>query len=636
MCGIFGFFSKSRLIKKDEISRTMDSLRHRGPDYQAVTVFHDTSHSTYPFESMPPGEWSSVMAHARLSIIDLTPCGHQPMCNEDETLWIVYNGEIYNFMEVRKILQAQGHRFRSRSDTEVIIHGYEEWGRDVVNRLRGMFAFALLDLKKHTLLLVRDRLGVKPLKYFYDRDTLVFSSELTGMMHLIPRQLNTDALNAFFTLKYIPSPRTVIRDVRKLSPGEMVEIDLHTGALKSDFYWRPHLYPKTDLSFAEAKEQFKKLLSESVLMRTISDVPIGVYLSGGIDSSAILAFLRQNNVDDINSFTIKFDRQGYDESGYARRVSELFRTKHHEFQIPELSHEAIRDIVCSLDEPFGDPSYIPTYYLSKFTAPSVKVILSGDGGDETLGSYKRYFIHARGDFMKFLPRIRSRILKKMTPGINKKSISGRLQRMGEQMALGYWDAYFLRFNGMDDSFKRFLMTEDFYQHMHSLTLGEFLDLSGDFQDITDTKERLIWIDMKTYLPDYILTKTDLALMAHSVEGRNPFVDYQLVDFANALPPEYKFRNGGKHILKTILGDYLPGDIICRKKMGFSPPIKYWFKGNRDLLEDVFSARDFISTDIFDLNRIHQAVGTFRKEDVNISEQLWLIMVLEHWRREYRL
>ncbi|MEW6601022.1 MAG: asparagine synthase-related protein, partial [Nitrospirota bacterium] len=436
--------------------------------------------------------------------------------------------------------------------------------------------------------------------------------------------------------KYIPSPRTILEGVKKLSPAQILEFDLSTGKVKTESYWRPEFYPKSGLSFAEAGEQFKGLLSESVRMRTISDVPIGVYLSGGMDSSAIVAFLKKNGIDDINTFTIKFDRPGYDESAYARTVAERFRTRHHEFQVPELSYDELVNIIDSLDEPFGDPSYIPTYFLSRFTSEHVKVILSGDGGDEILGGYKRYFIYSRGKVLNYLPRAGCSLIRRLSPEINKKSFIGKLQRVNEEMSMGYWEAYLLRFGGLSDSFKRYVMTSGLYDSLDGFPAKDIIDNFHDSENITDTIERLIWIDMHTYLPDYILTKTDLALMAHSVEGRNPLVDYRLVEFANRLEPEYKFRAGGKYILKKILEEYLPDEVIYRKKMGFSPPIKYWFRANFDLMYDIFSESGFVSGDIFDLKQVRGAIEKFRTPEINISEQLWLITVLELWRRTYKV
>jgi asparagine synthase (glutamine-hydrolysing) len=651
MCGIFGFFSANKKIKADEVRTALKVLHHRGPDNAGVAVLQNTpdphlapegergisgAFRYFPANHLPDGEWSSLLAHTRLSIIDLSEAARQPMSNENGTVWISYNGEIYNFQEIRSDLLARGHTFSSRSDTEVIIHGYEEWGIDVVSRLRGMFAFALFDKPGNKLVLVRDRLGVKPMKYFYDGETIIFSSELKGLMHLVPRRMDVASLNRFLTLKYIPSPNTIMEGVKKLSPAGILEYDMDSGEIKTGSYWKPEFCPKNAFSFDEAKAGFRELLSESVFMRTISDVPVGVYLSGGMDSSAMVAFLKENGVDDISTFTIKFDRPGYDESEYARAVANRFQTRHHEFPVPELTCGSLHEIINSLDEPFGDPSYIPTYFLSKFTSGHVKVILSGDGGDEILGGYKRYFIYSRGRILSMLPRIGPNLAKKLPPEIYKKSLVGKLQRIGEELAMGYWGAYLLRFNGLRDSFKRFVMTPDMYNALPGFSLE---DIVPDFEgsgNIRDTIERLIWIDMQTYLPDYILTKTDLALMAHSVEGRNPFVDYRLVEFANKLEPDYKFKGGGKYILKKILEEYLPREVIYRKKMGFSPPIKYWFRANLGLLYDIFSEGAFVSRDIFDLKRIHQVIDKFKKPEVNISEQLWLIMVLELWRRTYRV
>ncbi len=636
MCGIFGFFSKERTITKQELSCSMEAVRHRGPDNAGAVFFNGTSEGYFPAEAMPDGEWSSVLAHTRLSIIDLSEAANQPMSSEDGSVWIVYNGEIYNFRELREELKNLGHKFRSRTDSEVIIHGYEEWGPDLVSQLRGMFAFALFDRKRNRMILARDRLGVKPLKYYFDGKTLIFASELKCLIHLVDRKLDLSSLNRFLTLKYIPSPNTILEGVRKLSPAELLEIDMDSWQVQTKRYWKPEFNPKSTLSFHEARENFEELLSSSVNMRTVSDVPIGVYLSGGMDSSAIVAFLKKNGVDDINTFTIKFNRPGYDESGFARTVAERFHTRHHEFEIPELTYNELQNIVSSLDEPFGDPSYIPTYFLSKFTSEHVKVILSGDGGDEILGGYKRYFIYSRGKILDYLPRVDLKFIKKLAPDINKKTFIGKLQRINEELSMGYWGAYLLRFNGLSDSFKRYTMVPEAYNSLHRFSIEDLIKDFKNSENIKNTIERFTWIDLHTYLPDYILTKTDLALMAHSVEGRNPLVDHRLVEFANSLPPGYKFKNGGKHILKTILEDYLPKDVVHRKKMGFSPPIKYWFRANINLLYDIFSEDEFVSGDIFDLKRIHEIIEKFKKLEINISEQLWLIMVLELWRRKYKV
>jgi asparagine synthase (glutamine-hydrolysing) len=635
MCGIFGYFSCERKITHEQIAQALENIRHRGPDSAGVMLSDGRSAGFFPDHLMPEGNWDSVLAHTRLSIIDLSDAANQPMSNEDDTVWIVYNGEIYNFIEIREALLSKGHTFKSRTDSEVIVHGYEEWGSTIVDSLRGMFAFAIFDRHRNKLLLARDRLGVKPLKYYWNGKTLVFASELKGMMHMVPTGLDFRSVNTFLTLKYIPSPDSILRDVKKVRPGQVVEFDLRNRKRDSWTYWKPAFYPKTRLSFHDAKDQLKNILSESVLMRTLSDVPIGVYLSGGMDSSAMVAFLKEGGVDSINTFTMKFNRTGYDESVYAQSVADRFNTSHHEFEMPELTYDNLGDIISSVDEPYGDPSYIPTYFLSGFTSEHVKVVLSGDGGDELMGGYKRYYIHARGRILDLLPRIHSGLAKRLSPEIDKKSPAGRIQRIAEQLSLGYWGAYLLRFSGFSDSFKRYILRPEVYASIDGLSINMYFE-SEEFKRIADVIERLIWIDFHTYLPDYILTKTDLALMAHSVEGRNPFVDYRLVEFVNMLPPEYKFEGGGKHILKALLKNYLPAEVMNRKKMGFSPPIKYWFRDNPDLLYEIFSKADFVSGDLFELGQIHKAIDRFRTSEMNISEQLWLIMVLELWRRTYKV
>jgi len=635
MCGIFGYFSREANISSAQVMSALERSRHRGPDSSGVMIPDGTSAGYYPGWAIPQGSWDTVLGHTRLSIIDLSEAAHQPMSNEDDSIWVVYNGEIYNFSEIREALIAKGHVFKSRTDSEVIVHGYEEWGSNVVESLRGMFAFAIFDRRGNKIILARDRLGVKPVKYFWNGKTLVFASELKGMMHVVPAALDVNSVNTYLTLKYVPSPNTILKDVKKVRPGEVLEFDLQNQASTSRIYWRPVFYPKTGISFDEAGRRLKDILSESVLMRTLSDVPIGVYLSGGMDSSAMVAFLKEGGFDAVNTFTMKFNRTGYDESGYARSVADQFGTRHHEFEMPQLTRENLMEIINSLDEPFGDPSYIPTFFLSRFTSSHVKVILSGDGGDELLGGYKRYHIHARGKILQLLPRMQLSFAGGLAPEIDKKSFTGRIQRISEQLSSGYWGAYLLRFSGLSDSFKRSVLRPGVYDSIDALSIDSFGD-ADQFRKISDVIERLIWIDFHTYLPDYILTKTDLALMAHSVEGRNPFVDYRLVEFVNTLPPAYKFKDGGKRILKSILKDYLPGEVMNRKKMGFSPPIKYWFREDPGLLHEIFSKGDFVSTDLFDLDNIHSAVERFRTSEMNISEQLWLLMVLELWRRTYKV
>jgi len=483
MCGIFGFFSRTRTISRAALLSSLQALHHRGPDNAGVTFFEGTSRGCHPADLIPDGEWSSVFAHKRLSIIDLSNAANQPMSNEDGSVWITYNGETYNFKKIREELINRGHIFKSRTDSEVVVHGYEEWGTDVVHHLRGMFAFALLDRKKNKVFLARDRLGVKPLKYYYDGETFIFASELRGLIHLVPRKIDLDSLNRFLTLKYIPSPNTILEGVHKLAPGQLLEFDINASRVKTEIFWRPEFYPKNSCPFSEAKEQFKNLLSESVHMRTVSDVPIGVYLSGGMDSSAIVAFLKSGGIDDINTFTIAFDRPGYDESEYARTVAQRFQTRHHEFQIPDLSFDELVNITGSLDEPFGDPSYIPAYFLSRFTAEHVKVVLSGDGGDEILGGYKRYFIYARSKALDLLPRTDLSVIRKLPPEINKKSFLGKLQRFNEELSMGYWGAYLLRFNGLSDSFKRYVMVPELYNSLNRFSVNDLIDNFAEFVKI---------------------------------------------------------------------------------------------------------------------------------------------------------
>lgn len=631
MCGICGI-ATTRPAGPEFPSLLISMCRtivHRGPDDEGV------------FSRETVG-----LAARRLSIIDLAG-GHQPLANEDQTVWVAHNGEVYNFPDLREELASRGHVFRTRTDTETIVHSYEEWGEDFVHKLRGMFAFALWDGREGKLLLARDRLGVKPLYYTLLGDrTLVFGSELKAVIvHPgVRRALEPKALDLYLTLEYVPAPFSMFKDIHKLPAGSTLVYK--KGEVEIKNYWdiaagpveRPRI-PEKELP--AVMDELYALLKESVKLRLISDVPLGVFLSGGIDSSTIVGLMRELGASPLKTFSIGFEEVSYNELKYARRVAEKFATDHEEFILEPQALELTEKLLRHLDEPFGDFSVFPTYLVSRMARSRVKVILSGDGGDEVFGGYEHYQAQkiAGSVDVKTLGRRLSRLINRLPPSKKKKGLWNKLQRyfLGLEQDSELRHLRWMTFLSSPD--KDRLYAEDL-----KAQLGGVEEITGlsPFREIFaalpsfDPINGELYLDLKTYLADDIMVKVDRMSMAASLEAREPLLDHKLVEFAFSLPGRLKL-NGleTKWLFKKTMERLLPRENIYRPKEGFSIPIKHWLRQElKEVMLDYLSEKRIKEEGLFNHGLIKTMIDGHLSGRKNWSHQLWALLVFEIWRENY--
>ena len=586
---------------------------HRGPDDEGVHL----------------GEGVGL-GMRRLSIIDLQS-GHQPVANEDKSIWVVFNGEIYNYRELRHDLERRGHTFRTSSDTETIVHLYEELGTRSVERLRGMFAFAVWDNRQRQLLLARDRLGIKPLYFTEHKDELVFASELKSILQLphIERTLSWDAVRHLFTFMATPSNQSIVDGVRKLEPGHFAV--LREGhRLRTEQYWDVEFTPDETATEEELVERLRQLLVDAIAAHQISDVPVGAFLSGGIDSSAVVGLMARTSSAPVKTFSVGFREQGFDELRYARTVAARFGTDHHEIVLEPDVIPSLDDLVWYLDEPFGDASAIPTYVVSKLAATQVKVVLTGDGGDELFAGYDKYVVEGR-----------ERLYDRVPPRI--RQLTGAV---GAAMPEGMRGRRFLRHFGLDGS-RRYLDASTLFaaDEMPNLFRGAaFAEMKAYdpwAPSLSYLRQGGDWIsalqyrDLNTYLPLDILTKVDRMTMAHSIEARPPLLDHHLVEFAATVPAHLRLRAGTtKYLLKRAMRGLLPHDIIDRPKQGFAVPLARWFRGRlagfarEVLLSDTTRQRRYLNTEYLERLLSQHEHGR------NLDLQLWTTMSFELWCRKF--
>ncbi|MGH3119392.1 MAG: asparagine synthase (glutamine-hydrolyzing), partial [Gaiellales bacterium] len=570
MCGIVGRynFATGRPVDAQLIGSMADLIAHRGPDDAGV-------HSS----------GSIGLGNRRLAIVDLSTAGHQPMRFADADIWVTYNGEIYNFRELRADLEDCGHRFRSSTDTEVLLAAYVQWGDACVSRLRGMFAFAIWDGRSQRLLLARDRVGKKPLYYRLDEDGLAFASEAKSFLadSGFSARPSLPALSEYLTFQYVPSPVTAFEGVWKVRPGHYLVAD--RDGVRTERYWRLRYDQKVSVDETSAAEAVLSKLRESVRIRLISDVPLGAFLSGGIDSSAVVAFMAEQSSAPVKTVSIGFDEREYNELNYARVVAQRFATDHHEFVVRPDALSILPDLAWCYSEPFGDSSAVPTYYLAKLTREHVTVALNGDGGDEDFAGYPRYVANMLAARVDILPKwvrhgiARFSIGTGMANGARPRSLRNRLVRFAE--ALDESPAH--RYSRWVSHFRPPLKTE--------LCTSEFMEAAGE-QDYArpivnaydhalarDFVDATLSVDVETYLPEDLLVKMDIATMAHSLEGRSPFLDHEFMELCASLPSSLKLRgNTTKYLLKKALRGILPDLVLDRPKMGFGVPIDRWFRG----------------------------------------------------------
>lgn len=591
MCGITGILGKGqRSVKRHVLESMTHVLTHRGPDDYGTKIIENIG-----------------LGHRRLSIIDLET-GAQPLCNEDRTIWITYNGEIYNYKELRTQLEIGGHRFQTRSDTEVIIHAYEEWGDDCVMHFRGMFAFGIADTRKKRMLLARDHFGIKPLYYLQTGEWFAFASEIQAFKRIPGLELAIDlqALDQYLWLQYIPAPLSIFKQVKKLPPASRMSISFAGKVNSLETYWAPEFSPDYSRTEAEWLEEWEAVVKDSVRAHLVSDVPFGAFLSGGIDSAAVTAYMAQVLEHPVKTFSIGFEEQEYNELPYAGIVAERWRTEHHEEVVTPDAIGILPGLVRHYGEPFGDSSAVPTYYVAKLAKEYVPMVLSGDGGDELFAGYRSY--------MKWMTSIQK---KKNENPVN----------------LDNW----LKFiHYMPLSLRRSLWRPE-YKHTAFLPL-EFFEKEFEKARHFDSCHNVQYMDIKTYLPFDILTKVDIAAMMHGLEVRTPLVDVTVAETAMRMPGQINLRKDktglwtGKWVPKKVIETYYPRDFIHRPKKGFRFPVQKWFTtpGMLDeYLHDKMLSSNARLLDFF------QPEAVKRIMEGDSGRHQWLLLFLEEWLQQYR-
>jgi len=631
MCGICGIIQPEnrKPIPENYLSSMCRTIIHRGPDDEGFHLERDVA-----------------LGVRRLSIIDLET-GHQPLSNEDGSIWTAYNGEIYNFPQLRKELIQLGHTFKTKTDTETIVHGYEQWGTDFIKKTNGMFSISIWDRNNRNLFLIRDRLGIKPLYYSLCRDgTLVFGSELKAVLAhpKVERRLNMQALDLFLTLEYIPAPFSIFENIFKLPAGSLLAYK--NGTIKISKYWdlqqnEPEKMKESIRSPESLQDELFFLLKESVKSRLISDVPLGAFLSGGIDSSAIVGLMHTLGVSPINTFSIGFEYDTYNELEHAQRIAEKFSTEHKEFILKPDILQLTEKLILHLDEPFGDFSIFPTYLVSKTARDSVKVILSGDGGDELLAGYEHYQAQklSRNPLMWPLHKLMPSLIKKFPPSPKKKGLWNKMQRYcrGVEMDKRLRHLRWMMF--LSTLEKKSLYSENFRENLKGITsLHEREPFQSIFERMNDYDETNgeLFLDLNTYMVDDILVKVDRMSMAASLETRVPLLDHNVVEFLFKIPGRFKLNGmSSKWIFKKTMERLLPKENIYRKKEGFSIPIKHWLRTElKEMMLDYLEESRIEKEGLFSSQAVNGLVESHLKKKCNNSHQIWALLVFEIWKDKY--
>ncbi|MCG2737380.1 MAG: asparagine synthase (glutamine-hydrolyzing) [Candidatus Methanoperedenaceae archaeon] len=619
MCGICGYYG----LKDIDLLRKMtEAIKHRGTDDEGFFSDQDIG-----------------LGMRRLSIIDLST-GKQPIHNEDESIWIVFNGEIYNFQELKLSLEKIGHRFYTNSDTEVIIHAYEEFGEKCVNKLRGMFAFAIWDANEKKLFLARDRFGIKPLYYSNIESKLFFGSEIKSILQYksYNQEINLSAIHDYLSYLYIPAPKTIFKDINKLPPAHI--LCYKNGKMKIEKYW--------DLTFPEQKnlgeeyyiKKTRELLEESVRLHMISDVPIGVYLSGGLDSSTITGLMSQISDQPVKTFTIGFNDEEFSELGYARCVSDHFNTEHHEFIVEADSFELLPDIIRQHDEPFGNATSIIHYLISDQIRKKVKVALSGTGGDEIFAGYPKYVGMGLAEHYCKIPKvIRKNFIEKilyLLPESRKETDYVRWGKLFVNAAsLSPPERYYSMISYFSEREKYDLYSNGFKENCFEESF-KFVKKLFDSQSINDFDQKTFYAELNSYLPYNILEYTDKTSMAVSLETRVPFLDHKLVEFSASVPYSIKLKGYNmKYLLKKAVKDLLPKKILKRKKMGFNPPTGLWLDRDlKDLINEYLAKEVIEQRGYFSFDSIDKILKQHRSGKKNLGLKIWSLICLEEWHRIY--
>jgi len=621
MCGITGIYNlDGKPVDSVLLQNMTNSLKHRGPDDGGFFIDNNVG-----------------LGHRRLSIIDLSPAGHQPMADSENFLQIVFNGEIYNFQEIRKTLENLGYKFKSRTDTEVILYSYKEWGIDCVKKLNGMFAFAIFDKKNQQIFIARDRLGEKPLYYYLDDKKFVFASEIKAILEdrAIKREIENQGMVNYFAFGHSIAPDTIYKGIKKLLPGHF--LIFRNSKINIKEYWSlDNFSKKEDKGERFYKEEIQKSFEKSVKEKLVSDVPLGVFLSGGIDSSSVVAMMAKNKVSPLKTFSVGFNIPGneFNELSDAKIVADYFKTEHHEIILQETDLvDTLNKLVYHFDEPFGDAANFPVFYMSQFAKKYVSVVLTGEGGDEFFGGYRRYIVEKNRSKLLFLnPVLENNLfkgavnslpkLRRLKKFINSFAIKDDLSRYANWITFFSKDMQESLFRkefltGSEDSFKMY------QQYFPKYKSKNWID-------------KIMYLDQKVLLPDGYLEKVDKASMAVGLETRAPILDYHFVELANSIPLKYKIRGlNGKVIFKEAMKEFLPKEILHKKKHGFAVPTNAWFRGKlKDYLFEVLFDPKTKSRGYFNYDYIEKLYKLYQSGNQPLDSQLWLLLNFELWHRQF--
>lgn len=628
MCGIAGIVGDQNSGETfDLVNRMMSALAHRGPD--ASGIWQDDL---------------CTLGHRRLAIIDLSEAGRQPLSNHDKTIWIVFNGEIYNFQILRAELESLGYRFRTGTDTEAIIYAYEQWGADSLKKLRGMFALALWDQKNKRLLLARDRIGKKPLFYGRFGDRLIFGSELQAVLadQRIARKADAMAIDAYLAWGYIPAPGTAFEGIRKLPPAHWMTYERTAdGKWKEriERYWSLEYQPKLSISENEAIEVIREKLTEAVRLRLISDVPLGAFLSGGIDSSIVVGLMSKISDSPVKTFSIGFEEAEFDETEHAQRIATLCGTDHQKFVVQPKALEILPMLVRHYGEPYADSSAIPTFYVSQLTRSQVTVALNGDGGDESFAGYERYLGNRIAEGIRKWPghSVAAGILRRTLPdSLNPKSRLRQMRRFltvaAQPMATRYgrWIGYF------NPEAREKLYNTDYRKTLNGACGNGWMERLFAQVSELDAADAAMAVDVVSYLPFDLLVKVDITSMANGLEARSPFLDHEVMEFAARLPSDLKLNGTtSKYLLKRAFSEFLPPENVKRRKMGFGVPVGEWFRGPlRQLLNDTLLSNDSRTADYINKNQVRTLVDDHLNRHADNAFPIWNLLMLEMWHREF--
>jgi len=626
MCGIVGFVNgeNARGANREILEKMNRCIVHRGPDEDGVFVKENVA-----------------LAMRRLAIIDLKG-GQQPIFNEDRTKAIVFNGEIYNFQQLKKDLEERGHKFYTNCDTEVIVHLYDEYGADCVRHLRGMFAFAIWDETDKSLFIARDRVGKKPLLYSHKPNgDLIFGSEFTALLSHpdISREVDFDAIDSYLSYLCVPAPQTAFKEIRKLEPAHWLR--WKDGKIETQRYWLPDFSKKIKISEEEAIEETTRIVREATKMRMIAEVPLGAFLSGGVDSSTVVALMAQESEKPVKTFSIGFEEQDFSELKYAKTVAQHVGAEYNEFIVKPNALEILPELVEHYGEPYADSSAIPTYYVSKETRNFVTVALNGDGGDESFAGYERHAAMKIAELYHRVPSFARKLLVEKPIGLIptselKKSRVRDAKRFLQAASLPKTERYFRWMSTFNRAAKKDIYTKEFSEKVSAQNASSFLDQWFAKANGLGILDATLLTDQMTYLPNDLLVKVDIASMAVSLEARSPFLDHKVIEFAASLPESLKMKGfETKSLLKKVAARLVPREVIYRRKMGFGVPIGNWFRGEmKGFVRDILLSEKSLKRGIIKPEMLEKYVGEHTNAEKDHTFQIWTLLMLELWFQKF--